>query len=88
MTTFGASHSLSRKGCPYDNVGAEATFKIFKTEFANQAHFLTEEQLDVELHDYDHWFNYHWIHGTPDYLTPVEARSMPLYKWFSFMLTI
>lgn len=78
LTTFGVTRSLSRKGCPYDNAVAEATFKIFKTEFANQVHFLTDEQLDVELHDYVHWFNYHRIHGTLDYLTPVEARSMPL----------
>ncbi|MBJ6359726.1 IS3 family transposase [Paenibacillus sp. GCM10012307] len=77
LTTFGVTRSLSRKGCPYDNAVAEATFKIFKTEFANQAHFLTAEQLNVELHDYVHWFNYHRI-GTLDYLTPVEARSMPL----------
>ncbi|GGD52318.1 hypothetical protein GCM10010911_07280 [Paenibacillus nasutitermitis] len=78
LTTFGVTRSLSRKGCPYDNAVAEATFKIFKTEFANQAHFLTEEQLDVELHDYVHWFNYHRIHGTLDYPTSVQARSMPL----------
>ncbi|MGO4183259.1 IS3 family transposase, partial [Paenibacillus sp. TAF43_2] len=78
LTTFGVTRSLSRKGCPYDNAVAEATFKIFKTEFANHVHFLTEEQLDVELHDYVHWFNYHRIHGTLDYLTPVEAMGMPL----------
>ncbi|MGO4350270.1 DDE-type integrase/transposase/recombinase [Paenibacillus sp. MCAF9] len=44
LTTFGVTRSLSRKGCPYDNAVAEATFKIFKTEFANQVHFLTDEQ--------------------------------------------
>lgn len=78
LTTFGVTRSLSRKGCPYDNAVAEATFKIFKTEFADQTQFLTEEQLDLELHDYIHWYNHHRIHGTLGYLTPVEARRMPL----------
>jgi putative transposase len=78
LIAFGVTRSLSRKGCPYDNAVAEATFKLFKTEFANQTHFLTAEQLDLELHDYVHWFNQHRIHGTLGYLTPAEARSMPL----------
>ncbi|KJD43303.1 transposase [Paenibacillus terrae] len=77
LETFGVTRSLSAKGCPYDNAVAEATFKIFKTEFANQTHFQSEEQLDVELRDYVHWFNHHRIHGTLGYLTPVEARKVP-----------
>lgn len=39
LETFGIQRSLSRKGCPYDNEVAEAMFKVFKTEFANRAHF-------------------------------------------------
>jgi len=78
LATFGVTRSLGRKGCPYDNAVAEATFKLFKTEFANQTHFLSQEQLDLELHDYVHWFNHHRIHSTLGYLTPVEVRSMPL----------
>jgi transposase InsO family protein len=30
LKTFNISRSLSKKGCPYDNAGAEATFKIIK----------------------------------------------------------
>ncbi|MGW8956857.1 transposase [Paenibacillus sp. NPDC055715] len=55
LETFGVTRSLSAKGCPYDNAVAEATFNIFKMEFVNQAHFQSEEQLDVELRDYVHW---------------------------------
>ncbi|OMF03947.1 IS3 family transposase, partial [Paenibacillus sp. FSL H7-0331] len=77
LQTFGIKRSLSKKGCPYDNAVAEATFKIFKTEFANHAHFLSSEQLALELSDYVHWFNHHRIHGTLGYLTPIEARKMP-----------
>ena len=40
LETFTIQRSLSMKGCPYDNAVAEATFKVFKTEFANQLHFL------------------------------------------------
>jgi transposase InsO family protein len=45
------------KGCPYDNAVAEAMFKVFKTEFANSAHFASLEQLKPELSDYVDWFN-------------------------------
>jgi putative transposase len=76
LTAFGIQRSLSKKGCPYDNAGAEAMFKIFKTEFANHIHFLHSEQLALELSDYVNWYNYHRIHGTLGYLTPVEARRL------------
>ncbi|BCB39514.1 hypothetical protein BCJMU51_4433 [Bacillus cereus] len=34
LATFNIEYSLSYKGCPYDDVLAEATHKIFKTKFA------------------------------------------------------
>ncbi|NMP07598.1 IS3 family transposase [Paenibacillus polymyxa] len=64
------------KGCPYDNAVAEAMFKVFITEFANQVHFQNAEQLGRILWDYVNWFNHHCIHGTLGYLTPVEARQI------------
>lgn len=78
LETFGIQRSLSMKGCPYDNAVAEATFKVFKTEFANQAHFTSLEQLALELSDYVHWFNNIRIHGTLGYLTPMEFKQQPL----------
>ncbi len=33
LSTFKIQRSLSAKGCPYDNAVAEATYKVFKTEF-------------------------------------------------------
>lgn len=78
LETFGIQRSLSMKGCPYDNAVAEATFKVFKTEFANGAHFASLEQLALKLHDYVHWFNNIRIHGTLGYLTPVEFKQQPL----------
>ena len=78
LETFGIQRSLSMKGCPYDNAVAEATFKVFKTEFANAAHFTSLEQLELELNDYVHWFNNIRIHGTLGYITPVEYKQRPL----------
>ncbi|MWP50485.1 DDE-type integrase/transposase/recombinase [Gilliamella sp. Lep-s21] len=37
--TFNITHSLSKKGCPYDNAVAEATFKTIKTEFVKGQRF-------------------------------------------------
>lgn len=79
LETFGIQRSLSMKGCPYDNAAvAEATFKVFKTEFANQAHFSSLEQLALELSDYVHWFSNIRIYGTLGYLTPMEFKQQPL----------
>ncbi len=78
LETFGIQRSLSMKGCPYDNAVAEAMFKVFKTEFANGAHFSSLEQLALELDDYVHWFNNIRIHGTLGYVTPVEFRKQAL----------
>ena len=39
LDTFETERSLSKKGCPYDNAVAEATFKTFKVEFAYPNYF-------------------------------------------------
>jgi len=74
LETFGINRSLSLKGCPYDNAVAEATFKLIKTEFVNRCVFHSEEQLELELFDYVNWFNNIRLHGTLDYLSPVEFK--------------
>ena len=78
LKAFGIERSLSMKGCPYDNAVAEAMFKVFKTEFANHAHFESLEQLQLELDDYVHWFNNIRIHGTLGYKSPLEYRLQTL----------
>ena len=70
--------SLSIKGCPYDNAVTETTFKIFKIEFANGAHFTSLEHLSLELNDYVYWFNNIRIHGTLGHLTTMEFKQQPL----------
>ncbi|MDM5451052.1 IS3 family transposase [Peribacillus simplex] len=80
LTTFKIGRSLSMKGCPYDNAFAEATFKIIKTEFANQKKFTNLSQLTLEFGDYVNWFNKLRIHGTLGYLSPLEYKELSLKK--------
>jgi transposase InsO family protein len=75
---FGIRRSLSRKSNPWDNAVAEATFKLYKAEFAYREHFNTIEELQVKLSDYVHWFNNVRIHSTLGYLTPVEFKEKGL----------
>jgi putative transposase len=80
LSTFQIKRSLSMKGCPYDNAVAEATFKIFKTEFVKRRHFESLHRLTVELSDYVHWYNHIRIHGSLGYLTPIEYKRRHLKK--------
>ena len=74
LEAFNIKRSLSRKGNPYDNAVAEATFKAFKIEFLYQHQFETQRELDIKLNDYVNWFNYHRIHGSLEYLSPVDYK--------------
>lgn len=80
LRAFNIKRSLSMKGCPYDNAVAEATFKIFKTEFSNNYHFNNLEQLTLMLSDYVNWFNNFRIHGSLEYLSPREYKLHNLKK--------
>lgn len=66
------------KGCPYDNAVAEATFKIFKTEFVKRKRFDNLQDLQIRLARYINWFNNKRIHGTLGYLSPVEYKMQSL----------
>lgn len=54
LKPFNIQQSLSMKGYPYDNVVAEAMFKIFKKEFVKGQHFTSLEELTRKLHEYAH----------------------------------
>jgi len=49
--TFEIGRSLRKKGCPYDNAVAEATYKVMKTEFIRQMDFQSLHHLKMELCD-------------------------------------
>lgn len=75
---FGIRRSLSRKSNPWDNAVAEATYKLYKAEFAYREHFDTIEVLQTKLSEYVYWFNNVRIHSTLGYMTPVEFREKGL----------
>ena len=74
IETFQIKRSLSKKGCPYDNAVAKATYKIIKTEFAYNRRFENFEELERELFDYVNWYNNIRIHGSLDYQSPIHYR--------------
>ena len=78
LKTFGIRHSLSAKGCPYDNAVAEASFKIIKIEFVKGRQFENLETLKRELAAYVYWFNHKRIHGSLGYKTPAEFKKLSL----------
>lgn len=83
LDTFDIARSLSKKGCPYDNAVAEATFKIVKTEFAFNRIFNSLEELKLQLFDYVNWYNNKRIHGSLGYLTPTKFKELSFEKKLS-----
>jgi len=76
LEAFEIDRSLSNKGNPYDNAVSEATNKIMKTEYIYQNEFETLEDLELGLAEYIYWYNNLRIHGSLDYLTPVEYKKL------------
>lgn len=75
LQVFGIQRSLSKKGCPYDNAVAEATFKSIKTEFVEGEHFSSIEELESRLMRYINWFNYIRLHSSLNYQTPIKYET-------------
>jgi len=78
LEIYDIKRSLFNPGTPYDKAVAEATYKIFKTEFLNKR-FQSIEQLKMETFEYIHWYNNKRIHGSINYMTPVEYRLSNVY---------
>ena len=78
MSVFGIERSLSRRGNPHDNAVIESTNRILKKEFIYQRAFVDLYDLQLQLNDYVHWYNTRRLHGTLDYLSPVEFREAGL----------
>jgi transposase InsO family protein len=74
LKAFEIKRSLSKKGCLYDNVVVEATYKIIKTEFAFNRVFKSLEELKRELKNYVLWYKNKRIHSSLNYMTPIEYR--------------
>ncbi|MBU3227363.1 integrase core domain-containing protein [Clostridium algidicarnis] len=74
LEAFKIKSSLSKKGCPYDNDVAEASYKIIKTEFAFNRIFKSLEDLKKDLRSYVLWYKNKRIHSALNYMTPIEYR--------------
>ena len=75
LSTFKIKRSLSKKGDPWDNAVAEATYKIVKTEFAFDRIFASQEELSRDLFEYVYWYNNKRIHGALGYVSPRDYVS-------------
>lgn len=80
--TFNITRSLSKKGCPYDNAVAEATFKTIKTEFVKGQDFSSTTQLQQAFSAYAYWYNNKRLHSSLGYLPPVEFRKQIHLNFF------
>lgn len=72
LEAFHITRSLSKKGCPYDNAVAEATFKSMKMECLRDE-FRNIEHLKLELADYVNWYNNIRLHSANGYKPPRAA---------------
>lgn len=70
--------SLSKKGCPFDNGVAEATFKALKKEGVEGEKFRNLKDLHDKIYEFTYWWNYERIHASLDYRTPFEVRNQRL----------
>ncbi|WP_157939010.1 integrase core domain-containing protein [Staphylococcus pseudintermedius] len=75
LEAFRIKHSLSTKGCSYDNAVVETTMKAIKTEFVKQMKFKSLNQLETELFDYVNWYNHFKSHSSLQYLTPMAIKE-------------
>lgn len=87
--TFDIGRFLGRKGCPYDNAAAEATFKIIKTEFVWNETFGDIKELKLKLWDYVNWNNHHRKYILPSGIKlRYGTRKTTLKKLSKKVLTI
>lgn len=75
LTTFNIDRSLTHKGNPYYNAVAESTYKLLKIEFIYPHTFLSLYELQYHLMDYVIWWNKYRIHGSLNYLSPLDYKQ-------------
>jgi len=73
--------SYSEKGCPYDNAPMESFNAIIKKELINHTHYETFDQAYMSIFTFiEKWYNRERIHGSINYVTPMEMERMELSK--------
>jgi putative transposase len=75
LTAIGATPSMSRTGCCYDNAPMESFFHTLKVELVHQQRWATREDakrgLFADIEGYD---NRQRLHAALGYLTPEQAE--------------
>ena len=71
----GIRQSMSKAGCPYDNVPVEHFYNTFKNELIYPNSFSSAECLDEAVRRYVYiWYNHVRPHSYNGWKTPFEAR--------------
>lgn len=73
LTNFGVKQSMSKPGCPFDNAVSESLFSVFKREWAKPK-YDNKVELEQDVKDFVHWYNYFRIHSTLNYKTPIQYK--------------
>lgn len=73
LKAYGATHSNSRRGNPYDNAMMESFYRTLKRELVQGANFETPEQAQKEIFQYiELYYNTKRMHSALGYLSPSQ----------------
>jgi len=76
LNAYGATHSNSRKGNPYDNAMMESFYRTLKRELVHGANFDTPEQAQKEIFQYiELYYNTKRMHSALGYLSPSQFEN-------------
>ena len=76
LNSYGAIHSNSRKGNPYDNAMMESFYRTLKRELVQGANFETPEQAQKEIFQYiELYYNTKRMHSALGYLSPAQFEA-------------
>lgn len=77
LAKYGAIHSNSRKGNPYDNAVMESFYRIIKRELILDAKYETPEQAQKEIFKYiELYYNTKRIHSSLGYISPTQFERL------------
>ncbi len=77
LAQYGAIHSNSRKGNPYDNAVMESFYRTIKRELIQDSKYENPEQAQNEIFKYiELYYNTKRIHSALGYLSPTQFEEL------------